>query len=86
MAAVGAFVASFGIVSASVVRLLPLLVATVETAGMYVLGSEGSYLFSPTSTAFLRYTALKSAVFLAVPEIEDRMLASGFGLRYESSS
>ena len=72
--AFGTFFAQRGWISAPLVRLLPLLVSTLETAGMYALGVRASYSFSPENdtTVFFRYAALKAAMFVLVPELEER--------------
>ena len=52
-------------------RLVPLLVATLETVGMAAHGGgAGSYAFA-TRAEFASYALLKSGVFVALPLLEE---------------
>lgn len=54
-------------------RLLPLAAASIETLGMSYAGSSGSYTFESSSPMFAMYALLKSAVFVALPVLEDAL-------------
>lgn len=54
-------------------RVVPFLVATVETVGMYMSASD-AYRFARDSREFRVYATLKSVVFLSLPLLEDALL------------
>lgn len=56
-------------------RLVPFALAGFETVVMWVRGHGGAYTFAPGSRDFTTYTALKLALFVAVPRLEEAALA-----------
>lgn len=64
------------IASAAWSRLIPLGLATAESVLMYVCDSQDSYTFAMHSLDFATYACLKSVVFVAVPWVEDALLAA----------
>lgn len=56
-------------------RLFPFIVASIETAAMATHSTSASYAFTIGSCEFAVYVALKSAVFLGLPLLEDALRA-----------
>ena len=57
--------------TAVLARLGPAVAGTIETCGMIVRGSEGSYHFDAKSTRFNVYAVVKLVALLVLPAIED---------------
>ena len=56
-------------------RLVPLVVANGETLLMLFYGTEHSYTFAPYTLAFAAYAVFKSTLFVALPSLEEALLA-----------
>jgi len=61
--------------------LLPFIVSSVETLGMYLSVTNRFYSFPNHSYPFAAYSTLKASLFLALPRAEDQWLS-----RYYASS
>lgn len=70
--ATSAYLETLGMPS-SISNVIPLLIATTETVGMFVKKNE-SYVFGTRSWSFFHYVAFKSAIFLALPRLENYVL------------
>ena len=62
-----------GAIAPRVARLAPFALASLETLGMRVVGTD-SYTFGVAGREFAVYATIKSAVFLALPELEQALL------------
>ena len=57
-----------------VARLFPFCISLLESIGMFLYRGEGTYTFSNRSSLFGVYVTLKSAIFLALPLLEEQIL------------
>jgi hypothetical protein len=54
-------------------HLLPFVISSMETIGMYVSANNGYYTFSSDSYLFMVYAHMKATLFLALPRLEDTL-------------
>lgn len=71
--ALGALLVKYSVVTENVDDLIPFIISTCESIGMFASNST-SYNFSTRSTHFIMYSILKAAVFLSLPILEQRLL------------